>query len=97
MRTKRTGWVAAIAALAALLAGCGSSGIPGAGELRAAPAAEAVPTDPELKGTAAGTEAFGLDLYRTMGGQRNMVLSPPDWPRRWEWRCRVRVAPRRGR
>ncbi|TQF01767.1 serpin family protein [Kitasatospora acidiphila] len=76
MRTKRTGWVAGLAALAALLAGCGSSGAPGAGELRAAPVAEAVPTDSELKGTAAGTEAFGLDLYRTVGGQRNMVLSP---------------------
>ncbi|MCC9305881.1 serpin family protein [Kitasatospora sp. RB6PN24] len=76
MRSKRTSWAAGIATLAALLAGCGSSGTPGAGELRAAPAAEVVPTDAEVQGTAAGTEAFGLDLYRAIGGQRNTVLSP---------------------
>jgi serpin B len=85
MRIKQ-GWrtAGAAALAAAVLAACGSGGTtpvtgPGGGEVKAADAVRLTATDTQRSATAAGTEAFGLDLYHALAaqpGRANVVLSP---------------------
>lgn len=85
MGVRRAGRSAVLAVLAAVLAGCGSTadstaGGPGSAVLRVtAPSATPTPAAGDLTATAAGTDAFGLDLYHALAaphGDQNLVLSP---------------------